>query len=207
MPPQELTHGLQLPTFLSGQAQLNDGSGLLRVSHVNDTMTGVLISRRAVTCRLAEYNSLSEICIKAHPILTLCGQRKHCDCQMHLSKSATSLMLMHSSSALCKPVHLLYLTDTLWSSAATTAAVLIPDVTTCTSVIHVVDGVLLPGNVSTVSGAAGHAPEDVVFAALKPRAQSGEPMSDELVTCRQLAHEELRAALPMSTSTMGLCRY
>ena len=44
---QELTDGLQLPTFLSGQAQLNDGSGFLRVSRVNDTMTGVLVSRRA----------------------------------------------------------------------------------------------------------------------------------------------------------------
>ena len=47
MVPQELTEGLQLPTFLSGQAQLNDGSGFLRVSLVNDTLTGVLISRRA----------------------------------------------------------------------------------------------------------------------------------------------------------------
>jgi len=50
VPLQELTDELQLPTFLSGQAQLNDGSGFLRVSRVNDTMTGVLISRRAATC-------------------------------------------------------------------------------------------------------------------------------------------------------------
>ncbi len=50
---EELTDELQLPTFLSGQAQLNDGSGFLRVSRVNDTMTGVLISRRAATCYVA----------------------------------------------------------------------------------------------------------------------------------------------------------
>ncbi len=74
------------------------------------------------------------------------------------------------------------LTDTLRCSAATSAAVLVPDVTTCTSVIHVVDGVLLPGNVSIVFGAGGRAPEDNVFAALKSWAQSGEPMSDVLAS-------------------------
>ena len=49
LPLQELTDGLQLPTFLSGQAQLNDGSGFLRVSRINDTMTSVLVSRRAAS--------------------------------------------------------------------------------------------------------------------------------------------------------------
>ena len=42
---QQMTDGLKLPTFLSGQAQLNDGSGLLTVAEVNGTLTGILIHR------------------------------------------------------------------------------------------------------------------------------------------------------------------
>ena len=73
---------------------------------------------------------------------------------------------------------------TLRCSAATTAAVLVPDVTTCTSIIHVVDSLLLPGNVSTVpsSGpsAGDRVPADDIFAAFMPRAQAGKPLASDV---------------------------
>lgn len=45
---QQLTDGLPLPTFLLGQAQLNNGSGWLAVQNINSTLTNILIRRCAL---------------------------------------------------------------------------------------------------------------------------------------------------------------
>ena len=64
-----------------------------------------------------------------------------------------------------------------WRSAATSAAVVVPDIATCTSIVHVVDGLLLPGNVSSSQSAALGASSPVadVLRAFEPGAAS-EPL-------------------------------
>ena len=89
-------------------------------------------------------------------------------------------------------------------SAATSAAVLVPDVTTCTSVVHVVDGVLLPANASSGSGSAAgtRTPDTDVLAAFRPRTQSGESGHRPSMT-RRLAHKCMQCFC--SRSSCGTC--
>ena len=116
IPSQDMKNGLQLPTFLSSSIQLTAGVRLLQIMRINSTLSGLLL---CPTCA-------SPSCIVVF-------------CQIHTKCLLTKNVLM---TAVAK--HLLSPTGVLVNSGGATAAITIPDVPSCGSVVHIVESLLLP---------------------------------------------------------------
>ena len=113
---QNMTDGLKLPTFLSSSTQLNDGVGLLGIRLLNSTLSGDL-QQLGASSHVRLHAAASGFMVVSE----------------HIPRTRAFSVLSIDASA-----------GVLVEGAGSTAAVAVPDITACQSVVHVIDALLLP---------------------------------------------------------------